>query len=69
MKVFVPKCSICGEDVIPAMDYRKVVGWERIRHQGGTNAISNREPLNEWAHKRCLDRRRSGVADGQTALV
>lgn len=62
------KCSICGGPINPNTDYRKVVGWERHRNQGGTNALRCREPLDEYACTRCVDRSALGISPNQTAM-
>lgn len=63
-----PRCQFCGEPVNPELDWRRVVGWERRRAQGGTNAVALREPLGQWACRTCIDLRRSGHA-GQGTLL
>ena len=51
-------CSLCGEpvDAFSPRVYRKVVGYERTRKAGGTNALALRQPLEEWAHLHCIEK-------------
>lgn len=51
-----PKCCFCGAAIMPALDYRRVSGFERSRKAGGTNALALREPSNEWACSGCVRR-------------
>jgi len=63
-------CVFCG-DGIPSLRnaYRKVVGFEKQRDQGGTNALALRRPLNEWACNTCVDKQKSGVDPRQEELL
>ncbi len=61
-----PLCSICGKEIQTLrFAYRRVVGWEKHRQQGGTNAIRLRQSLDEWAHSMCVDREVNRVHAGQ----
>ncbi len=60
-------CSFCGEEVDreSSRTYRRVIGWEHPRSEGGTNALALREPLDEWACFLCIDKLRRQIAPGQ----
>ena len=63
-------CTFCGGPINPAVDYQKVTGFERHRHQGGTNAIRLREVhQEEWACVACVNREAKGVSAQQQVLV
>lgn len=63
------RCSLCGQAGIdPERDYRRVIGWERRRSAGGTNAVALRQPLGEWAHRNCVDLTTSGISLDQGAM-
>lgn len=64
------RCVFCGDPINPDRDYRKVTGWERHRVAGGTNAIRLREPQEQWACFRCVDKQAAGVSlqQGEFAL-
>jgi len=55
-------CRFCTRQVEPTDRniYQRVVGWERRRTSGGTNAIALREVKQEWAHAHCVDRAKEG---------
>lgn len=63
-------CVLCGKE-IPSLAnaYRRVTGFERQRHQGGTNAIRLRELSDEWAHAFCIDREAHNVNANQMGLT
>lgn len=71
MTINLPKCAFCGTPVDPDQPtvYRKVVGWERKRDQGGTNAIRLRVPQPEFACQFCIDKESRGVSASQGALI
>lgn len=59
----------CGTEIDPDRDYRKVVGFERHRQQGGTNALRLRQPQDEWACRWCVERQAKGLAVGQGTML
>ncbi len=63
------KCTFCDGPVSADRDYRKVVGWERNRAAGGTNAIAAREPQDEWACTTCIEKLKRGVTIEQQSLL
>ena len=42
--------------------YQRVTGWERLRKQGGTNAIRLPQRQYEWACGDCIELRVRGMA-------
>jgi hypothetical protein len=68
------KCFFCERPVDPhgLGTYRKVVGWTKVRAQGGTNSISLMSPPMAYAHKDCVEIRKlrgeSWDAEGQNSL-
>lgn len=64
------KCVFdCGRTIDPELDYRKVTGYERRRHAGGTNALRMREPHDVWACRFCIDKQAKGLDPGQGSLI
>ena len=62
-------CERCGKEIDAAIDYRRVIGWERIRRQsGGVNALRLREPTEVFAHATCVDAWQRGIGTGQRSL-
>ena len=63
-------CPFCQQqtDSFPssALSY-EVIGWERTRHQGGTNALALRKRTGTVAHAHCVDKAKQGLT-GQDAL-
>lgn len=49
-------CMYCLREIEPSRAYRRVIGWERRREGGGTNALRGRRPTNDFACTRCIDR-------------
>lgn len=62
------RCTFCGAEIKLNRDYQKVVGFEKRRIQGGTNALRMREPQQEWACMHCIDRQSSGLNVSQDGL-
>jgi hypothetical protein len=62
-------CVYCGAEIDAASDYRKIVGWERSRSAGGTNAVALREPTDEWACRWCIERLKRGITAEQGSLL
>lgn len=64
-------CVLCGRPLDPDAPrvFQLVRGYELKREQGGTNALALREPLHQFAHYHCVDRKRSGIAPTQTSLL
>lgn len=52
-----------------ATTFRKVVGWEKPRAEGGTNMIALRQPQDVYACWSCIDRLRKGLDPLQESLV
>lgn len=52
----------CGKPVNPTdhRTYRRMVGWARPRSGGGTNGLSLREELAEYAHAECIEDAKKG---------
>lgn len=48
-------CPFCLKPV-EGPSYHEVLGWERDRKQGGTNALRLRERTGKQAHQWCVDR-------------
>lgn len=64
-----PVCEFCGEPIKSVRwAWRKIIGYEKTRKQGGTNAIALRKPLDEWACDRCVDKLRNGVDPRQEGI-
>lgn len=64
------ECRFCHGPINPEVDYRRESGWAKKRSAGGTNALALREAHNEdWAHARCVERMKRGIAPGQEALA
>lgn len=63
------RCIHCQGPIDEDQDYRKVIGWERRRSAGGTNAIKLREPLDDWACRWCVEKQVKGLAPSQGALL
>lgn len=59
----VPCAFGCGQPVNP-MDprtWQQQFGWTRPRQQGGTNALSLRQPVpGRYAHSECIDAAKAG---------
>lgn len=50
-------CPFCPEPIMPGDRVRfEVIGWEKDRPQGGTNALELRERTGKVAHARCVER-------------
>jgi len=48
--------------------FRQVIGWEKHRTKGGTNALAMREPQQVWMHSSCMSLYKRGIVHGQTSL-
>lgn len=48
--------------------YRQVVGLERVRWQGGANAITDRQTTGKFVCLACVDKIRRGIPVGQDGL-
>lgn len=48
--------------------FHKVQGWAEMRSGGGTNQISDRVELHEYAHGRCMKLRRIGIDAQQIGM-
>lgn len=63
------RCEFCNGEISVNRDYQKVVGYERKRHQGGTNALRLRMPVDgKWACTTCVDKEARGIAARQDGL-
>lgn len=63
-------CKFCGDPVDKKSGFRRVSGWERIeRPGGGTNAIAQREPTEEFSCRACLDKLARGISPEQGSLL
>jgi len=67
-------CPFCGKPIDPTSDrtWRRVEGWERkapaaSTRRGGSD-IALREPLDEYAHDRCIQLAKAGVSAEQMTL-
>lgn len=67
-------CFYCAESVDPheTTTYRRIVGWERkalgASRKSGSD-IKLREPREEFAHSRCVDRAARGINARQESLL
>ncbi len=65
-----PCCVMCGAEILSERTaFRKVIGYERHRDQGGTNAVRLRQVTDEWACPSCVDKEAMGVSAHQQALA
>ena len=64
-------CTFCEREIDPEsrMTYRKVIGWERPREGGGTNALTLREPTQVFACSSCIEKLKLGIPIGQPTLI
>ena len=71
MDINLPNCVFCDTPVDPANPsvHRRVIGWEKSRDQGGTNAVRLRVPLNEFACGACVDLESKGISSKQRSLM
>jgi hypothetical protein len=62
-------CAYCGEPVDTSKYgfMRAVTGWEEVRSQGGTHALSLRTTTGHVAHKLCVAEEKVG-GDQQARL-
>lgn len=62
-------CFFCGEQVREQVAFRRVMGWERLRPQGGANQITLREVVDDrFACMHCVDKLRRRVPVAQEGL-
>ena len=67
-------CFYCAEPVDPSewSTYHRIVGWERkalgASRRSGSD-IKLREPREEFAHARCVDRAAQGINARQESLL
>jgi hypothetical protein len=59
-------CAYCGAEV--QGNFRRVVGWERVRRGGGLNRLITREETGEHACDSCGIALVHGVAPGTATL-
>jgi len=69
----VKRCAFCGRQIDPASQtWRRVVGWEKKAtaetRRGGSDIVF-RQPLDEYAHDRCIQLERAGVSVAQESLL
>lgn len=69
MSEWLVPCDLCGRgvDAQSRYTYHRVEGWERPGRQGGSDIVDRRR-LDVFAHPRCVDRTKAGLA-GQVSLV
>lgn len=63
-------CEYCGDPVNTSASsghYKKVTGWVRLREKGA-NEVALRADMNEYMHRDCIDRLRTGIHPGQEGL-
>lgn len=66
----IQRCSICGRDMTVAAEvYHEVIGWEKPRRGGGTNALALRRLTGKVACSGCISRKKSKISPGQQTLV
>lgn len=63
------QCIHCSDPIDPDQDFRKVIGWERRRGAGGTNAIKLRQPQDEWACRYCIAKLVKGISPTQGSML
>ena len=61
--------SGCGTTIDPNQDFRKVVGWERRRDGGGTNALRLRQPQQSGPVASACTARGMAAQQGSIPLV
>lgn len=63
-------CEFCGSPIDSGdrLTFRKIVGWEQVRHAGGTNQIHLRKPLDVFSCYSCISRLKRGLDVDQGAL-
>jgi len=59
-------CAFCGAEV--QGEFRRVVGWERVRRGGGLNRLVQRTETGEWACNGCGHALMHGVLPGNPTL-
>lgn len=58
-------CVRCGKFVtMETGAYRQVLGWEELRHQGGANKITDREPTGQVMHRGCMVKKHQHPGQG-----
>jgi hypothetical protein len=64
-------CVYCGGSIDAEHDYHAIVGWEKRRSGGGTNAIALRETAkpDRWACEDCINKLKRGVTPEQGSLL
>lgn len=65
-------CSFCDRnDLDPEAEttHRQVIGWEHPRKQGGTNALSLRQPQEVFCCNPCMEKMRRGLSPDQQPLL
>lgn len=63
-------CAICEKRIEPGQRVVvEVVGFEKRRSQGGTNALMLRQQTGREAHEVCVTASRHGWQPGQAAIV
>jgi hypothetical protein len=64
------KCTLCGAPIgDDGRVYHEVVGFERDRKQGGTNALRCRRRTGRVAHPFCVDREAHQIGATQGSLL
>jgi len=63
-------CSLCGAPIgAREQVYHEVLGFERDRKQGGTNALRCRRRTGKIAHRFCVDREAQHIGAAQGSLL
>lgn len=63
-------CLFCSREIASVQQaYRRVVGWEKPRRGGGTNALAVRQPTDVFACSICIDKLRRGIDPKQASLL
>jgi len=63
------KCALCDAPIGDSRIYHEVVGFERDRKQGGTNALRVRRRTGRVAHFFCVDREEQKTSALQESLL
>ena len=65
------KCVTCEKEVDPnaRTTWQRVIGWERKRKGGGTNAVALRETLQQFMCGECMIQRLEGIDPMQETFV
>lgn len=63
------RCISCGSEIEREADaWWEIIGWEKARKQGGTNAVFDRKRTGSAMCDECHTRRKFGGSTGQGDL-